>query len=83
MITDHLAAARAELAVKTKAKIDADTADVWGARAVAAMELYRATGNVAWYGQAVEYRHEAIEHASGGPAGTLESIQAQLALSGL
>ena len=39
MITEYLDAARAELRVTTKAQIDTKTAEVWGARAVAAYEF--------------------------------------------
>lgn len=78
MIAERLAAARQELAAKSPEQIDADTAAVWGARAVAAFELYRTTGNAGWYAEARVFRHEAIEHASGGPAGLVEQIKAEL-----
>jgi hypothetical protein len=78
MIAEHVTAARAELRAKTKTQIDAETAAIWGARAVAAYELYAASGDLAWYRHAVEYAHEACEHASGGPPGTVERIGAEL-----
>jgi hypothetical protein len=77
-IAEHVPAARQELPVKNKAMIDAETAEVWGARAVAAFELFKASGDQWWFACAVEYRHEAIEHAAGGPPGTLERVLAEL-----
>ena len=83
MITEYLDAARAELRVTTKAQIDTKTAEVWGARAVAAYEFYKATGDQNWRDVAVEYMHESYEHAAGGPPGTLERIHEELrALTG-
>lgn len=78
MIAERLAAARAELPQKPLAQIDAETAAVWGARAVAAIELWRATGDPRWRDIAIEFKHEALEHAAGGPPGTLETIRAEL-----
>ena len=78
MIADHLTAARAELTRKTKSQIDAETAEVWGARAVAAYETYHSTRSIGWLIVAIEFRHEALEHAGGGPPGTLERVQAEL-----
>jgi hypothetical protein len=78
MIANHLPAARQEIHAKTQAEIDAEAADVWGARALAAYELWRATQNLEWYSACVEWRHEALEHAAGGPPGTLERIVAEL-----
>jgi hypothetical protein len=75
MIADRLAAARHELSVKSKTQIDAET---WGARAVAALETYQTTRDARWLMASVEFRHEALEHAAGGPPGTLERIQEEL-----
>ncbi len=78
MIAEHLEAACAELRVTTKAQIDAATAATWGARAVAAYGFYAATCDIGWLKVAVEYAHEALEHAAGGTPGTLEHIRAEL-----
>jgi hypothetical protein len=78
MIAERLAAARAELRVTTKEQIDADTAANWGARAVAAYEFYKATGDLGWLIHAAGYAAEAHEHASGGPPGFLERLRAEL-----
>jgi uncharacterized protein YyaL (SSP411 family) len=78
MIAAHLDDARRELRIKTKEMIDAETADVWGARAVAAFELFRATGDIGWLQCAAEYKHEAIEHAAGGPQGTFDRVRSEL-----
>jgi hypothetical protein len=83
MIADRLVAARAELTRKTKSQIDAETAEVWGARAVAAYEMYKKTTSIHWLVWAIEFRHEALEHAGGGPPGTLERVQAELKEHGL
>lgn len=79
MIAEYLEDARQELRVTTKAQIDAKTAAVWGARAAVAYEFYAATRDIGWLKVAVEYAHEALEHAAGGPLGTLEDIRAELA----
>jgi hypothetical protein len=74
---------REDIRTKAKSQIDAETAAVWGARAVAAVELYRASSATAWLIQAAEYAAEAHEHAAGGPPGTLERIKTELsALTG-
>ena len=78
MIAERVEAARAELRVTTKAQIDTATAATWGARAVAAYEFYKATGDLKWRDAAVEYAHEACEHAAGGPPGTLEQVCAEI-----
>lgn len=78
MIADHLDAARGELRIKSKAQIDTETADTWGARAVAAWEVYVASGNLLWRDLAVEYSHECLEHAATGVNGTLERVCAEL-----
>jgi hypothetical protein len=78
MITERVAAARAELAVRSKEAIDAETAAVWGARAVAAYEYFNHSGTAKWLVMAAEYAHEAKEHAAGGPTGTLEHVCAEL-----
>jgi hypothetical protein len=78
MIAERLAAARAELRIKSKSMIDTDAAATWGARAVAAFELYRSTKNFQHYSDAIEFAHEACEHSAGGPPGTLEHIRAEL-----
>lgn len=83
MITDHLDLARAELRHKTKPEIDTETADTWGARAVAAWEFYVASANVRWRDMSVEYAHEAREHAASGTPGTLERIERELAAYGV
>lgn len=78
MIAEHLEAARDELRVTTKEQIDTATAATWGARAIAAYEFYRSTNDLGWRDLAVEYAHEAIEHAASGTPGTLERIRAEL-----
>jgi hypothetical protein len=79
VILERLAEARTAIRTKTKAAIEAETAATWGARAIAAYEQYRSTGSFDWLAQAIEYEHEAIEHAASGPPGTLEQIQTELA----
>ena len=79
MILEHLEEARKAIRSKSKETIEAETAATWGARAVAAYEQFRATGDMAWFVQGVEYEHEAVEHAASGPHGTLEQVQLELA----
>ena len=78
MIAERVADAFAELRGKTKETIDLETAVTWGARAVAAWRMYQTTGDLGWRDQSREYAHEAIEHAAGGPRGTLEQVQNEL-----
>ena len=58
------AGAAAELAAKTAAEIEIETAYKWGGRAVMAYRIYHKTGALRWRDQAVEYAHEACEHAA-------------------
>jgi hypothetical protein len=78
MISDRLEAARAELRATSKAQIDTTTAETWGARAVAAHELFTETKSLGWLQCAIEYAHEAIEHAASGLPGTLDRIRSEL-----
>lgn len=78
MIAERVGDAVAELRGKSKGTIDKETAAVWGARAVAAWRYYQSTGSQQMLQDAIEYRHEALEHASGGPRGTLEQVQDEL-----
>jgi hypothetical protein len=78
MITERLAAAHAELASKTLAQIELETATTWGARAAAAYENYRATSDDRWLILAADLAHEMCEHAAGAPPQTLERLRAEL-----
>lgn len=78
MIAERVESAFAELQGKSKGAIDLETAVVWGARAVAAWRIYQTTNKSSFLRDAIEYRHEALEHASGGPRGTLEQVQDEL-----
>jgi hypothetical protein len=61
--------AESELSNKNLALIQEETAYVWGARALAAFNLYQQTQNGKYLGDSLEYRHESIEHAAlAGPA---------------
>jgi hypothetical protein len=53
-----------EVQEKTEQQVEIDTAYKWGARAIACFQLYKQTGKMKWYIQAMDYRHESIEHAS-------------------
>jgi hypothetical protein len=74
--------ARAELREKKKADIDAETADVWAARAIAAFELGFAkpctAESIRWLMDAEGYEVEAKEHAAGCGAKKLLQIEAVL-----
>lgn len=59
-----VAATTAELQQKTRAQIETETADKWGARAVAAYGLFVADKDTRWLSDAIEYAHEAVEHAA-------------------
>lgn len=73
--------ARVELLEKSRAEIEHETAERWAARAIAAYDLFIETKNLFWLGQAVEYDHEAIEHAGEAGAGAVETISSALAPS--
>jgi len=83
MIAERLDYARNEVRQKTKAQIDTETAAIWGARAVACFEIYKGSGSLDWLRLAIEYTHEAIEHAASGVPGALDRVQAELAASGV
>lgn len=59
--------ARLELLEKSKIQIEEETAIKWGARAIAAYSLFEETNAIAFLFDAIEYHHEAIEHASDTP----------------
>jgi hypothetical protein len=58
---DH---AKSELSNKTLAIIQEETAYAWGARAMAAYELWLSTVDDKILADALEYRHESLEHAA-------------------
>lgn len=78
MIAERVADAFAELRGKTKETIDLETAAVWGARAVAAWQLYQTTQQQQFLFDSIEYRHEALEHGAGGPPGSLARVREEL-----
>lgn len=67
--------ARRELAERTAEQIQRETADKWCARAVVAYEFFAQTGDLAWHARAVEYAHEAAEHAAEAGPGVLEVVR--------
>ncbi len=72
----------AELTRRTKREIEAETAWRWAARAAAAVRLANTdrARQLRWIAVAVEYGHEAIEHAAVAGFEVLNEIQAQLAI---
>lgn len=56
--------ARHEIATKTDAQIEWDTATKWASRAAACMEKFFETRDSRWIVRAESYRHEAVEHAA-------------------
>lgn len=76
-------AALAELKQRTKQEIEAETAWKWAARAAAAVLLANTAESarqLRWIAVAVEYGHEAIEHAASASFEVLGQIRAQLAV---
>lgn len=68
MISDNqIDEARAELLKKKKVEIEIETAIKWGARAIAAYSLFMETQDADFLFDAIEYHHEAVEHASDTP----------------
>lgn len=55
---------RREVARKSDAAIELETALKWAGRAVACRERYARTGRAAWLLRARDYAHEALEHAA-------------------
>jgi hypothetical protein len=78
VIHERLDAARRELRAKSHEEIELKTAVTWGARAVAAYEMYCTTGKLRWLVLASGYAHEALEHGADGPAKALGRIRAEL-----
>jgi hypothetical protein len=78
MIREKLDAARSEIVSTTKAAIEKETACAWGARAIASFEKFKATRDLNWLAVAVEYEHEALEHAAASDAATFATIQSEL-----
>jgi len=76
-LSEYVKHAIAELSVKPIRQIQYDTAKVWYGRAVAAAKLDRPV-------DAVEYAHEAIEHAAlSGDDGFLSNIREGLRRHGV
>ena len=77
--------AKAELAKKSLSDIQGETAYVWGARAIAAYECFQVANDPKWsskwISEALEYRHEALEHAA--LAGPQVYYQVQMGLQEL
>ena len=75
---DNVAEAREELRTKTCDQIEYETAAKWAARAFAAMELHRHTGDPKWLALASEFGSEAIEHAAAAGDGHADSMRMEL-----
>jgi hypothetical protein len=68
MISDEqIDEARREILNKSKVQIEEETAVKWAARAIAAYILFAETRDPSFLFDAVEYHHEAVEHASDTP----------------
>ena len=61
-----IAKAHAELAQKTKKQIEAETAETWAARAIVSYQRFAALKTLNFFAEAVDYEHEAMEHAAEG-----------------
>lgn len=61
---NYLEEARREVDEKTRGQIEEETAYRWAARAVAAYEHHEQTGGEMWLRDAIDYMHEATEHAA-------------------
>lgn len=76
-LSEHVARALAELKQKELRQVQIETAMVWYGRAVASAMLHRTA-------DAIEYAHEAIEHAAlSGTDSLLRDIRAGLARNGI
>lgn len=71
-----------ELEEKSHGEIEKETAEKWGARAVAAYQKAQTGGSedgVTWLRKGDDYRHEALEHAAMSEIdGLLEEIKAEI-----
>lgn len=74
--------ARVELQTKTCGQIEFETATRWAARAVAAMELHIATGEIRWAVLCGEFGSETIEHAGAAGDGYADIMCAELRAAG-
>lgn len=57
-------AALKEVEEKTELQVQVETAYKWGSRAIACYKKYSETKALKWFVQALEYRHESLEHAA-------------------
>jgi hypothetical protein len=64
---EQIKEARIELLKKSKVQIEKETAIKWAARAIAAYSLFAETQDASFLFNAIEYHHEAVEHASDTP----------------
>lgn len=64
-----------EVALKSEAQVERASAGQWLARALACYHKYKITKKISWLLRAEQYRHEALEHASGaGDGGKLVGV---------
>lgn len=71
----------AELNKRSKSDIESETAWRWAARAIAALQMAERTDGamrIHWMAQAVEYGHEAVEHAGSAGLDVLRDVHARL-----
>ena len=73
--TAAIEAARIELRTKSKQLIEADTADKWASRALAAYEFYTVSRSLDWLSDAIAYHGEAVEHAAHATPGHLAMVE--------
>ena len=78
-VTD-IVEAHADLLRKTEKEIEVETAIKWGARAIAAFELFQEQEAIKYFIWGEDLFHEALEHAALAKdyGRTLESLQAQV-----
>ena len=69
-----------EVASKSDAAIERETAYKWAARAVACCQKYAQTGTSHWLRRVEDYRHEALEHAAlvGDRGATVRALQDEM-----
>jgi transposase len=74
--------ARLELTKKTKTQIEADTADKWASRSLAAtvlaLEATSKREQLKWLMEACDYEHEAAEHAGAAGVAKLQEVLDQM-----
>lgn len=74
-LAEAIALAESELSRLSMDDVQAATAVTWAARAIVCYQRYESYGISKWLFDALEYHHEALEHAAVAAPGVLETLR--------